>query len=73
MHKRLEHAALALVLGLVSGQAGHWLINPHPDASAVRTVLVVAQLLVGCSSFLWALWKVRQLGRIEGAGDGGGR
>lgn len=72
MHKRLEYAALALLLGIVSGQAGHWLITPHPHASAVRKVLAVAQLLVGCSFFLWALSKVRQLRRIEGA-DGGGR
>jgi hypothetical protein len=73
VHKRLEYAAIALLLGIVSGLAGHWLITPHPDASAVRTVLVVAQLLGGCSFFLWALWKVRQLGRMEGAENGGGR
>jgi hypothetical protein len=69
MHTRGTYGALTILLGILSGQAGHWLITPHADASTTRTVLVVIQLMVSLSFFFWAIWKVWQAGRAGRAAD----
>ena len=69
MIKRENYYALALLLGIVWGDAGHWLITPHPDASVTRVVLVWLQLLIGLATFVWALWKGRRGSAPGGVND----
>ena len=69
MAKRNQYYGLALVLALVWGDAGHWLISPHVEAGGVRVALVWAQLLLGLVFFVWALWKAKRTGAARG-GDG---
>jgi hypothetical protein len=72
-HTRREYGALSLLLAIVSGQAAHWLIAPHPGASTARTVFVVVQLFVSAGFFVWAFRKERQLGRAGRVGGQGGQ
>ena len=51
--------ALGLMLALLGGQAGHWLLTPHPDASQLRTLAVTIQGLAAWIGFLRVAWPER--------------
>ena len=53
----------AVIGALVGGQAVHWLLTPidHPNASGLRTVLVVLQAAIGFGLWIWAMVKFRKM------------
>lgn len=50
------YAVLATAFGIAWGDAVHWFLTPHPEASTGRGVAVGTQLVVGFAGFVWALW-----------------
>ena len=58
-------ALLGLFTGVgisVAAAAVHWFFTPaeHPDASALRQLLVVVQALIGAGVALWAQLRLRR-------------
>ena len=47
---------------MVGGQAGHWLLTPlsHPQATELRTALVVVQAILGFGAALWFAVRPRR-------------
>lgn len=54
-NERRDRAAVAVLLAMVGGQAIHWLMTPasHPQATDLRTALVVVQAVLGFGAALW--------------------
>jgi len=54
-------ALVTVTLALAGGQAAHWFLTPanHPDASAIRTVGVALQGLVGFGGSYWLARRPR--------------
>ncbi|MGZ3332149.1 MAG: hypothetical protein ACXU91_12855 [Gemmatimonadaceae bacterium] len=59
-------AGMLIVFGAVSG---NWLITPaqHPDASTLRTIGVVAQLVLGIGVGAWLIVRERSLQKRQAA------
>ncbi|MGE3274637.1 MAG: hypothetical protein AB7O67_05965 [Vicinamibacterales bacterium] len=45
----------------IGGQAGQWLLTPHPDASSARAALVIVQLVSALGAAAWMYLHERRV------------
>jgi hypothetical protein len=64
-----DRGILAGMLIMVGAVSGNWLITPaqHPDASTLRTMGVVAQLVLGIGVGVWLIVRERSLQKRQAA------
>ena len=56
-----NRGVLAGLLIAVGAMSGNWLITPHPDASTLRTMGVVAQAVLAFGFGVWLIARERNL------------
>ena len=61
-NERSSRVAVGGIWAMVGGQAGHWLLTPlsHPQATELRTALVVVQAILGFGAALWFAVRPRR-------------
>ena len=57
-------AGMLIVFGAVSG---NWLITPHPGASTLRIIGIVAQTVLGIGVGIWMILRERSLQKSQAA------
>jgi hypothetical protein len=62
-----DRGILAGMLIAFAAFSGNWLITPHPGASTLRTVGVVAQAILGIGVGAWLIVRERSLQRRQAA------
>ncbi len=55
LKKAFDRGLIAGMLLMLGAQAVYWFIGGHPDASSVRTALVVVQCVVGLGGGAWLI------------------
>ena len=61
-----DRGVLAGMLISVGAGSGNWLITPHPGASTLRTIGVVAQAVLTLGIGVWLIVRERSLQKRQG-------
>jgi hypothetical protein len=62
-----DRGVLAGMLIAFGAASGNWLITPHPGASTLRTIGVVAQVVLGIGIGAWLIARERSLQKRQAA------
>jgi len=62
-----DRGVLAGMLIAVGAASGNWLVTPHPGASTLRTIGVVAQVVLGIGVGAWMIVRERGLQKRQAA------